>query len=174
MRRSGTAASGRTMVWCGATQTEPAGSFMAPARIVVGNPGDDEWDPDRVDPFSARLSTDVPVAYFYLVMRTKLFLASSSQSGEDRKEFEILINRKNKDWVDRGAFLELVVWGRLSGCALEDAAARRIQQSDQGVRCLCNVFLYQGREIYRRRVRDGLRAVQGHQQAFNLHLLQKC
>lgn len=40
----------------------------------------------------------------------RLFLASSSDLKEDRKEFEIFINRKNKDWVSRGIFLELIVW----------------------------------------------------------------
>jgi hypothetical protein len=40
----------------------------------------------------------------------KLFLASSRELEEDRKEFEIFINRKNKDWVVKGVFLELLVW----------------------------------------------------------------
>lgn len=40
----------------------------------------------------------------------KLFLASSSELADDRKEFELFINRKNKEWVGRGDFLELVVW----------------------------------------------------------------
>ena len=44
-------------------------------------------------------------------MNTKrLFLASSAELSEDRKEFEIFVNRKNKDWVGKGVFLELVVW----------------------------------------------------------------
>jgi hypothetical protein len=44
------------------------------------------------------------------VIKKQLFLASSSELKEDRKEFEIFINRKNKDWFDKGVFLELVVW----------------------------------------------------------------
>jgi hypothetical protein len=39
-----------------------------------------------------------------------LFLASSIELKADREAFEILINRKNKDWHARGVFLELVVW----------------------------------------------------------------
>lgn len=39
----------------------------------------------------------------------KVFLASSSELKEDRKEFEIFINRKNTDWHAKGVFLELVM-----------------------------------------------------------------
>lgn len=42
--------------------------------------------------------------------KVKVFLASSSELTDDRKEFELLINRKNKEWVDRSVFLELVQW----------------------------------------------------------------
>ena len=40
----------------------------------------------------------------------KIFLASSSELKEDREQFEIFINRKNKSWVKKGVFLELVIW----------------------------------------------------------------
>ena len=42
--------------------------------------------------------------------KKKLFLASSAELEQDRKEFEIFINRKNKDWVPQGVFIELIVW----------------------------------------------------------------
>jgi hypothetical protein len=46
-----------------------------------------------------------------ITMQTKrIFLASSAELKEDRKEFEIFINRKNKAWVDQGVFIELIVW----------------------------------------------------------------
>ncbi len=45
-----------------------------------------------------------------MVQRVKLFLASSSELEDDRRAFEILVNRKNKAWVDKGAFIELVQW----------------------------------------------------------------
>ncbi len=44
------------------------------------------------------------------MQKIKLFLASSSELENDRKEFEIFINRKNKEWVAQEVFLELVVW----------------------------------------------------------------
>jgi hypothetical protein len=67
-------------------------------------------------------------------MRTKIFLASSSELADDRKEFEISINRKNKDWVDRGVFLELELWedflDALSKTRLQDEYNRAIRECD--------------------------------------------
>src|SRR6516162_2959318 len=40
----------------------------------------------------------------------KVFLASSSELKDDRTAFEIFVGRKNKEWVTRGVFLELVLW----------------------------------------------------------------
>jgi hypothetical protein len=45
-----------------------------------------------------------------MVKRVRVFLASSSELVEDRRAFEILVNRKNKEWVGRGVFIELVLW----------------------------------------------------------------
>jgi len=75
------------------------------------------------------------------MMRTKIFLASSSELEEDRKEFEILLNRKNKDWVDRGAFLELVVWedflDAFSRTRLQDEYNKAIRGCDVFVMLFC-------------------------------------
>ncbi len=64
----------------------------------------------------------------------KIFLASSSELLEDRKEFEIFINRKNKDWVGKGIFLELVIWedflDALSKTRLQDEYNKAIQACD--------------------------------------------
>src|SRR5262245_23059486 len=74
-------------------------------------------------------------------MRTKIFLASSSELEEDRKEFEILINRKNKHWVDRGVFLETVMWEDfldvLSNTRLQDSYNRAIKECDIFVMLFC-------------------------------------
>ena len=40
----------------------------------------------------------------------KLFLASSSEFCEERKEFERFIGRKNKQLLPRGGFIEVVLW----------------------------------------------------------------
>ncbi len=40
----------------------------------------------------------------------KIFLASSSELKSDREQFEILINRENKEYIKKNIFLELVIW----------------------------------------------------------------
>lgn len=64
----------------------------------------------------------------------KIFLALSSELEVDRKEFEIFINRKNKEWVKKGVFLELVVWDdfldALSQTRLQDEYNKEIRQCD--------------------------------------------
>ena len=43
----------------------------------------------------------------------KIFLASSFELKADRDQFEIFINRKNKEWVNKGIFFELgIVTGK--------------------------------------------------------------
>jgi len=64
----------------------------------------------------------------------KIFLASSSELKEDRRAFEIAICRKNKDWVQRGVFLELVIWedflDAVSKTRLQDEYNKVIRESD--------------------------------------------
>ena len=68
------------------------------------------------------------------MLTKRIFLASSSELLEDRKEFEIFISRKNKDWVDKGIFLELVIWEDhldvLSKTRLQDEYNKAIQACD--------------------------------------------
>ena len=40
----------------------------------------------------------------------KLFLASSAELEEDRKEFELFINRKNKELIEKNIFIRLEIW----------------------------------------------------------------
>jgi hypothetical protein len=44
------------------------------------------------------------------MQKIKVFLASSSELRDDRVSFEIFVNRRNKEWVGHGVFLELVQW----------------------------------------------------------------
>jgi len=66
--------------------------------------------------------------------RKKLFLASSAELSEDRKELEIFVNRKNKDWHDKGVFLDLVVWedflDAVSKTRLQDEYNKAIRECD--------------------------------------------
>src|SRR5262245_21396517 len=67
-------------------------------------------------------------------MKTKIFLASSSELKEDREKFEILINRKNQQWHDRGAFLDLEEWENFldafSKSRLQDEYNKAIRECD--------------------------------------------
>ena len=69
-----------------------------------------------------------------MIKTSKIFLASSSELKDDRKEFEIYIYRKNKDWVRRGAFIDLIVWedflDQLSPTRLQDEYDKEISSSD--------------------------------------------
>jgi hypothetical protein len=69
-----------------------------------------------------------------MVVTKQVFLASSSELKEDRQEFEILINRKNKDWVDRGVFLKLIIWedflDALSQTRLQNEYNKAIRECD--------------------------------------------
>ena len=68
------------------------------------------------------------------MQRKKIFLASSAELLEDREQFEIFINRKNKDWHDRGIFLHLIVWedflDALSKTRLQDEYNKTIRACD--------------------------------------------
>ena len=64
----------------------------------------------------------------------RIFLASSLELKEERQQFEILINRRNKQWIDEGVFLELVVWedflDAVSKTRLQDDYNEAIRQCD--------------------------------------------
>ena len=67
-------------------------------------------------------------------MKKTIFLASSSELKGDRDQFEIFINRKNKDLHDKGAFLELVLWedflDAVSRTRLQDEYNKAIRECD--------------------------------------------
>jgi hypothetical protein len=64
----------------------------------------------------------------------KIFLASSAELKADRDQFEIAINRKNKDWIKQGIFLELIVWedflDAMSQTRLQDEYNKAIRKCD--------------------------------------------
>lgn len=68
------------------------------------------------------------------VQRQRIFLASSAELLEDRRTFEIFVDRQNKRWHERGLFLELVIWedfiDAMSATRLQDEYNRAIQQCD--------------------------------------------
>ena len=64
----------------------------------------------------------------------KLFLASSSELQEDRKEFELFIRRKNDHWVPKGVYLKPILWenflDRMSKTRLQDEYNKAIRECD--------------------------------------------
>ena len=65
----------------------------------------------------------------------KIFLASSSELKKDREQFEIFINRKNKEeYIQNGVFLELVLWedflDAMSQTRLQDKYNQAIEECD--------------------------------------------
>jgi hypothetical protein len=64
----------------------------------------------------------------------KIFLASSAELKDDRREFESLILRQNNAWVRQGAYLELVVWedffDGMSQTRLQDEYDKAVRDSD--------------------------------------------
>ncbi len=69
-----------------------------------------------------------------MLKKIRLFLASSAELEADRRQFEIFINRKNKDWVNKGVFLELLIWedflDAVSQTRLQDEYNRAIRTCD--------------------------------------------
>lgn len=67
----------------------------------------------------------------------KIFLASSAELLEDRKEFEILLNRKNIALIKEGVFLELVIWENF----LDFLSETRLQDEYNKVLKECDLFI---------------------------------
>ena len=72
-----------------------------------------------------------------MVERVRVFLASSSELVADRQAFEILVNRKNKAWVGKGVFIELVVWEDF----LDVMSKTRLQDEYNGQVRDCDLFV---------------------------------
>ncbi|NVO11503.1 MAG: leucine-rich repeat domain-containing protein, partial [Bacteroidales bacterium] len=67
----------------------------------------------------------------------KIFLASSFELSEDRREFEIFINRKNKEYQKQGIFLKLVIWEDF----IDTMPATRLQDEYNKAIADCDIFV---------------------------------
>ena len=69
-----------------------------------------------------------------MITTRKIFLASSQELEDDRREFEVFIARENKSWVEQGVELELVLWedflDAVSRTRLQDEYLRAIGRCD--------------------------------------------
>ena len=67
----------------------------------------------------------------------KLFLASSSELEEDRKEFELFINRKNKELIKKNIFIRLEILEDF----LDSMSQTRLQDEYNKVIKKCDIFI---------------------------------
>ncbi len=80
---------------------------------------------------------DLEIVNISSITIIKIFLASSSELKEDREQFEIFINRKNKEYIRKGIFLELVMWEDF----LDAMSATRLQDEYNKAISKCDVFV---------------------------------
>ena len=66
-----------------------------------------------------------------------LFLASSSELADDRRAFEILIGRKNKNLIKENYYLELIIWEDF----MDAMSASRLQDEYNKAIAGCDVFI---------------------------------
>ncbi len=64
----------------------------------------------------------------------KIFLASSSELVDERTNFEIMISRQNKLWIEKDIYFELIIWedfiDAMSKTRLQDEYNKSIKQCD--------------------------------------------
>jgi internalin A len=75
------------------------------------------------------------------MIKKRIFLASSSELKTDREQFEIFISRQNKRLIDKGFFLELVLWedflDAMSQTRLQDEYNIAIKECDIFIMLFC-------------------------------------
>ena len=69
--------------------------------------------------------------------KIKVFLASSAELKTDRDQFEIFINRKNNKWVEKGIFLQLLIWEDF----LDAISQTRLQEEYNKAIRACDIFV---------------------------------
>ncbi len=71
------------------------------------------------------------------MQRLKMSLASSEELKVDREQFEIAIHRLNKSWVDKGIFIELMMWEDF----LDAMSPIGLQQEYNKAVSACDIFV---------------------------------
>ncbi|NOU20112.1 MAG: hypothetical protein HOO91_21355 [Bacteroidales bacterium] len=67
----------------------------------------------------------------------KIFLASSSELSEDRREFEIFISRKKDEYESKGISLKLILWENF----IDAMSATRLQDEYNKAIAVCDIFV---------------------------------
>jgi Effector-associated domain 7 len=64
-------------------------------------------------------------------------LASAAELKPDREQFEIFVNRKNKQWIKQGFFIELIIWEDFLDAFVSDG----LQNSYNRAIADCDIFV---------------------------------
>ena len=68
------------------------------------------------------------------IKKVSIFLASSEELRDDREQFEIFIYRETKELINKGVFIELVIWEDFIDCMsqtrLQDEYSKAVVSSD--------------------------------------------
>ncbi|RZK23901.1 MAG: hypothetical protein EOO43_07965, partial [Flavobacterium sp.] len=84
--------------------------------------------------YNVGLNTPKNETTIKMTKTVKMFLASSSELLQDRREFEIFINRENKRLAKQAIFIELNLWedfiDKISSTRLQDEYNKMVETSD--------------------------------------------
>lgn len=67
----------------------------------------------------------------------KIFLASSEELREDRRDFELMIGQLNQEWFPRGIFFHLVIWENFIDAMSKEGLQ---QEYNKAIRS-CDIFV---------------------------------
>ena len=93
--------------------------------------------PDYADAYSSFFPHILPASSDKTIKNIRIFLASSAELESDREQFEIFISRKNKEYIKKEIFLELVIWEDF----LDAMSATRLQDEYNKAIAECDIFV---------------------------------
>ena len=93
--------------------------------------------PDYADAYSSSFPHILPASSDKTIKNIRIFLASSAELESDREQFEIFISRKNREYIRKEIFLELVIWEDF----LDAMSATRLQDEYNKAIAECDIFV---------------------------------
>jgi len=92
-----------------------------------------DWEYEHINP----KPVVIPKSQEGSIKRIKIFLASSNELLEERKEIALWANRKNKNLLNKNLFIELVVWEDL----LHSFRGERVQEYFNNEMLACDIVI---------------------------------
>ena len=77
------------------------------------------------------------ILYNYTMKKINVFLASSSELAEERKQIALMISRLNDSWVEKGIYMKLVLWEEL----LHSFQGERVQDYFNEEMLKCDIMI---------------------------------